>query len=109
MYKVSSIISEIYNKYLPLAEQKHIQLNVDLGNNSESTDKPNKVRRSIEEYLDLAMRNSCQNAITIRIKNNHVVIADDKILPRSAFAKLDKEQIQVKTRIGFGTTVVINY
>ena len=47
MYRISLIIGEVYQKYLPLAEQNRVQLNLDLGENNEQVDNPKEIQQEL--------------------------------------------------------------
>jgi len=109
MYRISLIISEVYNKYLPLAEKNHIQLNLDLGEGLESTDNPNEIQADLEKHLDSALQRSTQGEITVGIRKNQIIITDSgTTLSRPVCDLLSKGRVKVKSRVGFGTSVSID-
>ena len=110
MHRISLIIGEVYNKYLPLAEQNRIRLNLDLGNNTATVDDPGEVQQSLEKHLDSALeRSNSQSEITISLKERQIIITDSgTILSKTVCDLLSKGRVKVKSRVGFGTSVSIN-
>ncbi len=109
MYRISLIIGEVYQKYLRLAEQNRVQLNLDLGENNEQVDNPKEIQQELEKHLDSALQRSAQGEITVSIKNHQIIITDSgTVLSGPICALLSKGRVTVKSRVGFGTSVRIN-
>lgn len=109
MYRISLIISEVYQKYLPLAEQNRIQLNLDLGESTAETDNPKEIQQELEKHLDSALQRSNQGEITVSIKGSEIMITDTgTTLSHPVCALLSKGRVTVKSRVGFGTSVIID-
>lgn len=108
MYRLSLIINEIYNKYLPLASQAGITLNLDFPDPTQKIKNPEKIKAALDTHLDSAVKRSYKGEITISVHKGKIVIRDSgTILSKPACAMLSGEHITVKSRVGFGTSVTI--
>lgn len=108
MYRLSLIISEIYNKYLPLAEKDGIVLNLDFSDTTKEVSDPERVKQYLDEHLDSALKRSDKGEITIGVDKGAITITDSgTTLSRSACALLSNRYIDVSSRVGFGTTIKI--
>lgn len=108
MYRLSLIISEIYNKYLPLAEQDGIILNLDFSDTTKQISDPDRVKQDLESHLNSALKRSDAGEVSISVDKTAVSITDTgTTLSPSACALLSNRYIDVSSRVGFGTTVKI--
>lgn len=108
MYRLSLIISEIYNKYLPLAEKDGIVLNLDFSDTTKEIADPKKVKQFLDENLDSTLKRSDKGEVTIGVDKDSITITDSAtILSRAACSLLSNRYIDVSSRVGFGTTVRI--
>ena len=109
MYRLSLIISEIYNKYLPLAEKGSIALNLDFSDTTKTVDDPETIKSDLEKHLSSALDRSNRGEISIAVEENAIVITDSgTILSKPVCALLSKGRVNVASRVGFGTTVSIS-
>lgn len=108
MYRLSLIISEIYNKYLPLAEKEGIILNLDFSDTTKEIPDSDRVKKFLDEQLGATLKNSDHGEVTISVDQEAITITDTAAtLSPSACALLSNRYIDVKSRVGFGTTVRI--
>lgn len=108
MYRLSLIISEIYNKYLPLAEKDGIILNLDFSDTTKQISDPDRVKQDLESHLSSALKRSDQGEVKISVDKTAISITDTgTTLSHSACALLSNRYIDVSSRVGFGTTVKI--
>ncbi len=108
MYRLSLIISEIYNKYLPLAEQDGIILNLDFSDTTKQISDPDRVKQDLESHLSSALKRSDAGEVSISVDKTAISITDTgTTLSPSACALLSNRYIDVSSRVGFGTTVKI--
>lgn len=108
MYRLSLIISEIYNKYLPLAEKDGIILNLDLSDTTKEIADPERVKKFLDEHLNSTLKRSDKGEVTIGVDKNAITITDTATtLSHAACALLSNRYIDVASRVGFGTTVKI--
>lgn len=108
MYRLSLIISEIYNKYLPLAEKDGIVLNLDFSDTTKEVPDPDRIKQYLDEHLSSALQRSDKGEITIAVNHEAITITDTATtLSATACALLSNRYIDVVSRVGFGTTVHI--
>lgn len=108
MYRLSLIISEIYNKYLPLAEKDGIILNLDFSDTTKEISDPDRVKQYLDDNLNSALKRSDKGEVTIGVSKDAITITDSATtLSRAACALLSNRFIDVSSRVGFGTTVKI--
>lgn len=108
MYRLSLIISEIYNKYLPLAEKDGIILNLDFSDTTKEISDPERVKKYLDENLSSALKRSDKGEVTISVDKTAITVTDSgTTLSHSACALLSNRYIDVSSRVGFGTTVKI--
>lgn len=111
MFRLSLIINEIYNKYLPLAEKSNISLNLDFCDPTQTIDTPESIQDDLEKHLNSLIknhRNGDRSEIKLSVRKNAITITDNQtILSKTLCNLLSGEHITVKSRIGFGTTVTI--
>ncbi len=108
MYRLSLIISEIYNKYLPLAEKDGIVLNLDFSDPTKEISDPDRVKKYLDENLSSTLKRSDKGEVTIGVSKDAITITDSATtLSHAACALLSNRYIDVTSRVGFGTTVKI--
>lgn len=108
MYRLSLIISEIYNKYLPLAEKDGIILNLDFSDTTKEISDPDRVKQFLDEHLESTLKRSDKGEVTIGVDREAITITDSATtLSHAACALLSNRFIDVKSRVGFGTTIRI--
>lgn len=108
MNQVALIVSEIYNKYLPEAKKYKVQLDLDLTDTASATDDTEQLAKDIEEHLQSALKRTREGEIKVAIKNGEIAISDTgTTLSRPVCQLLTRGRVQVKSRVGFGTTVKI--
>lgn len=108
MYRLSLIISEIYNKYLPLAEKDGIILNLDFSDATKEIADPERVKKFLDEHLSSTLQRSDKGEVTIGVDKSAITITDSATtLSHAACALLSNRYIDVTSHVGFGTTVKI--
>ncbi len=108
MYRLSLIISEIYNKYLPLAEKDGIILNLDFSDTTKEIADPERVKKFLDEHLSSTLQRSDKGEVTIGVDQSAITITDTATtLSHAACALLSNRYIDVTSHVGFGTTVKI--
>lgn len=108
MYRLSLIISEIYNKYLPLAEKDGIILNLDFSDTTKQISDPDRVKQDLEGHLSSALQRSDAGEVTVSVDKTAISITDTgTTLSPSTCSLLSNRYIDVSSRVGFGTTVKI--
>ncbi len=111
MYRLSLIINEIYNKYLPLATNAGIQLNLDFPDTTTKVKNPEKVKKDLEEHLDSALKRTLKGEVSVNVFKNRIEIKDTgTVLSAPAKNLLQfNDHIKVTSRVGFGTKVTIKF
>ncbi len=110
MYRLSLVISEVYNKYLPLAEKAGITLNLDFPDTTQEVKDPEKLKNELDKQLESALGRSIKGEITIEVKKGQIVIRDTGTVLSKPMCEIleNSERITVTSRVGFGTKVVID-
>lgn len=110
MYRLSVIINDLYLKYLPLAERAGLKLNLDLKDPTIEIEDGEKVKKAVEKNLQAVVDKSYKGEITISVGHDELTISDSgTVLSPTACALLSNERVEVKSKVGFGTTVTIRF
>lgn len=110
MYRLSLIIDEIYLKYLPLAKRAGLTLNLDFPDPTLKIAQGEKVKKGLEKSLKTMLKKSFKGEITIRVTQDGIEIEDSgTVLSKTACLLLSNDFLTVKSKVGFGTTVVIKF
>lgn len=111
MYRLSLIINEVYNKYLPLATKAGIQLNLDFPDPTQKVKNPEKVKKDLEKHVDSALKRTLKGEVSIGVFKDRIEIKDSgTVLSEPAKTLLEmNEHIKVSSRVGFGTKVTIKF
>lgn len=110
MYRLSAIIEDIYKKYLPVAENLGVILNLDFPNPTKRIPEPSKVREPLEIHVSSALKRT-KGEVRISVGKNGIEIFDNgTTLSPTALALFNKpDHIEAKSRVGFGTKVFIKF
>ncbi len=109
MYRLSLIISEVYNKYLPLAEKGRVALNLDFSDTTKTVDDPEAIKADLEKHLSSALDRSISGEVSIAVESDAIVITDSgTTLSKPLCSLLSRDRVNVTSRVGFGTTVRIS-
>lgn len=109
MYRLSIIISEIYNKYLPLAEKNGIRLNLDFADTTQEISDPEEIAKELDEHLSSALKRTDRGEIKISVDRQKITITDTgTTLSKPICSLLSKGLVTVKSRVGFGTSVILD-
>lgn len=113
MNKIFKTINELYNKFLPIAEQSGVELNLDYNEPSDveidvETDDP-KLKSQIEEQLKDAITRADRGQVKLQLNKGKLTISDTgTILSRPFCNMLQNNRVEIKSRVGFGTKVEID-
>lgn len=108
MYRLSLIIGEIYNKFLPLTQNRRLSLNLDFSDTTQEITDPEAIKTALEAALESAFQRTDKGEINIVVQREEILITDPgTILSKTACALLSHGRVQVSSRVGFGTTVRI--
>ncbi len=109
MYRLSLIISEVYNKYLPLAEKGRVALNLDFSDTTKTVDDPEAIKADLEKHLGSALDRSISGEVSIAVESDAIIITDSgTTLSKPLCSLLSRGRVNVTSRVGFGTTVRIS-
>lgn len=109
MYRLSFVIDEIYNKYLPLAEKAGISLNLDFPDPTIKIKEPSKIKAHLDKHVGAAFNRTIKSELSIHVARGKIIIKDDgTVLSKPMIALLSSDRVSVKSKVGFGTTVTIN-
>lgn len=110
MYRLSTIIEEVFKKYLGVAEKQGVMLNLDFPDATKRIERPSRVRGPLDRYVGEALERAKRN-VSIIVKRNGVVVTDDgRALTPSELSEIrEPEHIEAKSRVGFGTEVLIRF
>ncbi len=108
MEKISEIINGIYQKYLPIVKRLGITLDIDFPDTTLTFREKERVARDLDKTMRLATERSKNGRISITVRPGKIIVADDgTILSPTVCKMLTSEHVEVKSRVGFGTTVTI--
>lgn len=110
MYRLSLIIGEVYNKYLPLAEKGEVRLNLDFPDPTATVDdaQNQEIKEQLDQQLLSALKRAPKGEVTIKVTGQEIIVRDSgTTLSAPACALLSKGRVSVSSRTGFGTTVRI--
>lgn len=108
MYRLSLIIGEVYNKYLPLAEKSQITLNLDFPDATTTID-DEQLQAELDQQLNSALKRAPRGEVSIKVTREAIIIHDSgTTLSMPACKLLSHGRVLVKSRVGFGTDVYIS-
>lgn len=109
MERVSEIINKIYLKYLPIVKKLGITLDVDFPDTTLTIREKERVERDIDKTVRSAVSRTKNNGrIVITVRPGKIIVTDNgTILSKTTCELLSTEHVEVKSRVGFGTTVTI--
>lgn len=114
MNKFSQVIHNLYNKFLPIAEQSGIELNLDYSDPATldidvETDDP-ELKTQLEEELKNAITRANSGSVKLKVTKGGITISDTgTILSHPLCEALSHGRVSVKSRVGFGTNVDIAF
>ena len=110
MYRLSLVINEIYNKYLPLAEKAGISLNLDFPDPTVKVKDPARIKKNLDKHIESAFGRTISGEISINVFRDKIVLKDTgTVLSKPLIKLLSGEKIEIKSKPGFGTTVTIKF
>ena len=71
---------------------------------------PEKVKTKLDKHVGAALGRTIKGEIKISVSKNKIVISDTgTVLSKPMVEMLNSEKVSVKSRVGFGTTVTIEF
>ena len=109
MERISETISKIYEKYLPIVKKVGATLDVDFPDTTLTIREKERIERDIDKTVRSAVNRTKSNGrIVITVRPGKVIVTDNgTILSKTTCELLTTEHVEVKSRVGFGTTVTI--
>ena len=110
MERISETISKIYEKYLPIVKKVGATLDVDFPDTTITIREKERVERDLDKTMQSAVKRAkTSGRIVITVRPGKVIIKDNgTVLSKTTCDLLSTEHINVKSRVGFGTTVTIS-
>ena len=112
MYRLSIIVNEVFQKYLPMAEKAGVRLDLDFRDPKAEAGEIEAIRADLEKNLKNAVERNekLKGQVTLTVDKEKIQIKDSgTVLLKVACGLLSKGRVEVKSRVGFGTTVTIHY
>lgn len=109
MYRLSTIIEEVYQKYAPLAEKRGVRFNLDFPDLTRRVERPSLVRKPLEALMPGAVARA-EKEVSLAVMRDHVVVRDDGVALMPEVLKEMREgfeNVAVRSRVGFGTEIRI--
>lgn len=109
MYRLSTIIEEVYQKYARLAEKRGVRFNLDFPDATRRIERPSVVRKPLEALLSGAVARA-EREVSLTVAKDAVVVRDDGVaLAPTAVKEMSEqfENVRVRSRVGFGTEIKI--
>lgn len=109
MSRISLIITEVYKEYQALADQRSIEFDLDISDQTSETDQPDELKSLVTQQLEDSIARAPRGKITLSLKNRQICLADTgTTLSKPICRALSHGRITVKSRVGFGTKVTID-
>ncbi|MBQ3293867.1 hypothetical protein IJG96_01920 [Candidatus Saccharibacteria bacterium] len=111
MYRLSTIIEEVYQKYFLKAEKRGVRFNLDFPDVTRRIERPSLVRKPLDVFLADAIGRA-QKEVSLEVTRDAVVVKDDGVALTPARVKEMSdgfENVKIKSRVGFGTEVKIGF
>ena len=109
MFRISEIIENLYQKYLPIVKKLGVSLDVDFPDTTLTIREKEKVEKALDKSLRSAVKRHRNGRISIIVRPGKIIVKDDgTILSKTTCDLLTTEHVTVKSRVGFGTTVTIH-
>ncbi|MDO4612374.1 MAG: hypothetical protein Q4B29_02880 [Candidatus Saccharibacteria bacterium] len=110
MERLSKIIQPIYQKFLPEAKKKNICFNLDFPDTTLKVANACDLEKKLSKILKVAFKRSTNESVSIFVHPGKVTIKDTGILLDNVTREnFKKDNLEVKSRIGFGTEITIKF
>jgi len=110
MKRLSLLISDVYNKYLPVSEDQKVELNLNITSLDSEVKDADEVQAHLDEQLHHLLKKSRRHGvISIGVQDDYIILRDSEtILSPLICRTLSHGRVEVKSRVGFGTTIYIS-
>ena len=110
MARLSIAINEIYLKFLPMAEKVGITLDLDFPDPTIEVEDTERIKKDLEKSLKTAVGKRPKSTIKITVVRGKIIVTDSEtVLSKQMCEFLSVGHIKVKSKVGFGTTVTIDF
>ncbi len=110
MSRLSIAINEIYLKFLPIAEKVGITLDLDFPDPTIEVEDTERIKKDLEKSLKTVVGRKPKSTIKIFVERGKIVLSDSEtVLSKQMCEILSVGHIRVKSKLGFGTTVTIDF
>lgn len=119
MARLSDITNPIFREYTPILNRVGIELDLDLKNPITEVKNPKPLEFELKKYLEFTTVLQATSDGNLRTTDKRIVISDrpHQVIIKDHSAVLSPEQRQlltsdttsIKSRVGFGTTVTIDF
>lgn len=121
MYRLSLVINDIYNKYLPEAIKAGVELNLDFPDPTIRVESPSKIKKQLEKHVPKAILrvSSLAPSGKMSTKKGEVKISVSKLgvelrdtgttLSPELIKLLSSKHVEIKSRVGFGTRIMFYF
>lgn len=108
MERISTTINKIYQKYLPIAKRLGITLDIDFPDTTLTIRERERVERDLDKSMRSAVERTKNGRISIMIRPGQIIVSDNgTTLSKTTCELLTTDHVKVKSRVGFGTQVII--
>ncbi len=108
MERISETINKVYQKYLPIVKKMGITLDIDFPDTTLTIREQARVEKDLDNTIKNAVDRAKHGRIIIAVRPGKIIVKDNgTILSKTTCELLSTEHIKVKSRVGFGTTVII--
>lgn len=114
MKTISAVLEPLYRKYAVALHARRIQLDLNIQNPQYEVEHPQKLSKLITEYIDstLDKRRHLGDKITIasmtNSDNKYILIRDEtQLLSPEGVEHFQSDNVEIRTRVGFGTFLKI--
>lgn len=109
MENIAETINKIYQKYLPIVKKLGVSLDVDFPDTTLTIGGKEHIEKALDKSVKSAVSRSRGGHITITVRPGKIIVKDNgTTLSKAACKLLTTEHVEVKSRVGFGTTVTIH-
>ena len=108
MKRATEIINDIYQKYFPIVKKLGITLDIDFPDTTLTFREHERISKDLDKSVRSAVKRSKTGRISISVRPGQITVTDNgTILSKTTCDLLSSEHVKVKSRVGFGTSVVI--
>ena len=111
----ATVIAKIYREYAAKLAKGGTHLDIDVPDPSVKIERPAKIAKMTEAYLDFCLKNPAKSNVALAINRGKFYIKDDTRLLKpdekaifEAVATTSHIEAMIRSRLGYGTTVSLD-